>query len=73
MSDTAPLANAAILGTRVVQVSLVCLSVVFVLGSLAANMNVVAFAAICVFALVQLAFVAVFEALARGIRARWCA
>jgi hypothetical protein len=68
--STSALARAAVVFCRVVQVALVVLAVIFILGSLMAGMNVIAFAAIGVFALVLLGFAGVVEGVARLIRGR---
>jgi hypothetical protein len=64
------LAGAAVVFCRVAQFILVALAALFVIGSLMAGMNIIAFAAIGVFALVLLGFVGVVEGVVRLVRGR---
>jgi hypothetical protein len=64
------LQSAAVVFCRVVQFFLVAFAAVVILGSLIGGMNVIAFAAIGVFALVLLGFVGVVEGVVRLIRGR---
>jgi uncharacterized membrane protein len=64
------LARAGVIFCRVVQFVLVALAALFVIGSLMAGVNVIAFAAIGVFALVLLGFAGVVEGVVRLIRGR---
>jgi len=57
---------------RIIQAALVGFAAIFVLGSLAGGVNVIAFAAIGVFALVLLGFAAVVEGIVRVLRG-WAA
>jgi len=66
--STSTLARASVIFCRVVQVTLVGLAGIFVIGGL--QMNLIAFAAIGVFALVLLGFAGVVEGVVRLIRGR---
>jgi len=67
-NDPSTLARVAIACCRLVQGVLVAAAAVFILGSLMAGANVIAFAAIGVFALVLLGFAGVVEGVVRLLR-----
>lgn len=57
-----------VVSLRLVQVALVAVAAITILGSLAAGVNVIVFASLGVFALVCLAFVAVFQPVVRAVQ-----
>jgi len=69
--DTPAVATAAVLFLRLVQVALGLVAAIAVLGPLLGGMNVIAFAALGVFALVCLGFVGVVQIVVNAIRGRW--
>jgi len=67
-NSTSTLVRAAVVFCRMIQATLVALAGIFVLGGL--QMNIIAFAAIGIFALVLLGFAGVVEGVVRLIRGR---
>lgn len=64
-------AGASVMFLRAIQVVTVGLAAVFIVGGLLANVNILAFTALGVLALVLFGFVGVLELAARGIKSRW--
>jgi len=67
---TVSLAGIGVVAVRAIQFILGALAVVFIVGGLLANVNVIAFAALGILALVLLAFVGVLELAVWGVRRR---
>jgi len=67
---TVSIAGIGVVAVRAIQWTLGALAVVFIVGGLLANVNVIAFAALGILALVLLAFVGVLELAVWGVRRR---
>jgi hypothetical protein len=67
---TVSIAGIGVVAVRAIQFILGGLAVVFIVGGLLANVNVIAFAALGILALVLLAFVGVLELAVWGVRRR---
>ncbi|AFH22457.1 hypothetical protein OSG_eHP27_00025 [environmental Halophage eHP-27] len=67
---TVSIAGIGVVAVRAIQFILGALAVVFIVGGLLANVNVIAFAALGILALVLLAFVGVLELAVWGVRRR---